>query len=75
MWQTKREDRERKKEKRERRERKRRERERERRERKRREKKRRERERDFITVNLKTVFSVPDISVRMQVCVQFCYFC
>jgi hypothetical protein len=67
--------REKEREEREKGEKEKRERERERRERKRREKKRRERERDFITVNLKTVFSVPDISVRMQVCVQFCYFC
>ncbi len=71
MWQTKREDRERKKEKRERRQRKKREREKAEKEKRERE----GRERDFITVNLKTVFSVPDISVRMQVCVQFCYFC
>jgi hypothetical protein len=71
VWQTKREDRERKKEKRERRQRKKREREKAEKEKRERE----GRERDFITVNLKTVFSVPDISVRMQVCVQFCYFC
>ena len=75
MANKKRGQREKEREEREKGEKEKREREREKGEKEKGEKEKRERERDFITVILKTVFSVPDISVRMQVCVQFCYFC